>query len=307
MNPTVALQCPRCGRGVDPADRFCEACGSPLHDEAPRDAVGGRELDLQRAAAVSDRGLVHRRNEDAFYLAVTEHAASGPVVVAVVCDGVSTSVASDVAARVAANTAGAVLRDGLSTHDHHATMREAISAASRAVLAIPWTASRDLSAPSCTLAAALVTDSAVTIGSVGDSRAYWVDGSGATRLTRDDSWAEEQIAAGYLSESEATRDPRAHVITAWLGDDAPDDPVEVLTFHAARPGHLVLCSDGLWNYTPEPADLAALIPTTGDGSATPLDVARRLVEHALGAGGRDNITVAVVAIEGASTYHEEHA
>ena len=52
------------------------------------------EVDLGTAAGVTDRGLRHSRNEDAMAFATAETAA-GPVAVAVVCDGVSTSPRSD--------------------------------------------------------------------------------------------------------------------------------------------------------------------------------------------------------------------
>ncbi len=64
----------------------------------------------------------------------------------------------------------------------------------------------------------------VTVGSLGDSRAYWIGADGARRLTVDDSWAREQVDAGVLDERDAEADPRAHAITRWLGADAPDEP-----------------------------------------------------------------------------------
>ncbi len=54
---------------------------------------------------------------------------------------------------------------------------------------------------------------------------------------------------------------------------------------------MILASDGLWNYAPEPADLAQLVGPVGSEGA--LDLARRLAGFAEASGGRDNITVAV--------------
>ena len=301
MTQPSALRCPRCDASTSEADRYCEECGTQLHDDidATTNTRDRRELDVGRAGAVSDRGLAHHRNEDACYLDADDDR-----VVAVVCDGVSSAVAPDVAARVAADAAGAVLRDGLSTYDTQDAMREAMAAASRAVLAIPWAPSRERTAPSCTLVAAVITQDAVTIGSVGDSRAYWIDAEGAQRLTHDDSWAEEQVTAGMLNEAEANADPRAHVITAWLGADAPPEPSEITTFQPPRPGWLVLCTDGLWNYAPTASEFASLLQGAGDPS-TPLTIARAFTDFALEAGGRDNITVTVAAIGDPTTDHEE--
>src|SRR5258707_13508042 len=62
------------------------------------------EVDLGPAAGVSDRGLRHHRNEDAMALAA-EQAPDGPAVVAVVCDGVSSSARPDEASQAAAQAA----------------------------------------------------------------------------------------------------------------------------------------------------------------------------------------------------------
>src|SRR6266481_8303528 len=66
------------------------------------------EVDLGPAAGVSDRGLRHHRNEDAMALAA-EQAPDGPAVVAVVCDGVSSSARPDEASLAAARAAAGVL------------------------------------------------------------------------------------------------------------------------------------------------------------------------------------------------------
>ena len=66
------------------------------------------EVDLGPAAGVSDRGLRHHRNEDAMALAA-EQAPDGPAVVAVVCDGVSSSAHPDEASQAAAQAALEVL------------------------------------------------------------------------------------------------------------------------------------------------------------------------------------------------------
>jgi serine/threonine protein phosphatase PrpC len=129
------------------------------------------------------------------------------------------------------------------------------------------------------------------------------------RLTEDDSWAAFMVAEGSLSEAEAEAHPNAHVITAWLGADAGQVTPHVATFRPAGPGTLLVCSDGLWNYFPAAGDLAALLGGgTGDAgapahdpAADPLGTARTLVRHALDAGGRDNITVAVIPLPSPGT------
>ena len=75
----------------------------------------------------------------------------------------------------------------------------------------------------------------------------------------------------------------------WLGADATDTAPHLRTFTPAGPGRVLVCSDGLFRYRPEAADLAASTPrrrSARDGQA--------LVQLALDAGGVDNIAVAVL-------------
>ena len=153
MNTTVS-QCPNCQAPSHDGDVFCEQCGARLAEDEPVAGEQDRiELDLVVAAAVSDRGRVHRRNEDSFFLEV----ADGRSVAAVVCDGISSASAGNAAARHAATTAGAVLSDALvnSERDANTVMVNAIQAAGGAVEQVPWTTRTGRVDPSCTLVSAL--------------------------------------------------------------------------------------------------------------------------------------------------------
>jgi serine/threonine protein phosphatase PrpC len=100
------------------------------------------------------------------------------------------------------------------------------------------------------------------------------------------------VASGLLAEAEAMASPQAHVITRWLGADMADPRPHVTRFEPQGAGAVLVCSDGLWNYLPEAADLAGLaLPAA---LTDPLGAASALVKFALDAGGMDNITVALV-------------
>jgi serine/threonine protein phosphatase PrpC len=281
---------------VREGDRFCEQCGARLiPDELSGPAVADDrvELDLGVAAAVSDRGRVHRRNEDSFFLRVT-----GADTVAVVCDGVSSASAGNAAARSAAQTAGAILEQAATDPDADlpdATMK-AIEAARHAVAEVPWTTRTQRVDPSCTLVSALCRAGEIVIGWAGDSRAYWVDALQTLQLTVDDSFAEEGIALGVLTAEQAARSPFLHSITHWVGPDAPERPPRLAMLEPERAGRLVLCTDGLWNYAATTAELRALIDAL-PVSSSPAAVARGLADSALARGGADDITVAVVDVE----------
>jgi serine/threonine protein phosphatase PrpC len=82
------------------------------------------------------------------------------------------------------------------------------------------------------------------------------------------------------------------VITRWLGADLPDPEAHVEQFTPTGPGVLLLCSDGLWNYRPEAAELAAMVMPAA--LARPGDATVELAKFALDSGGLDNITVVAI-------------
>jgi PPM family protein phosphatase len=295
MMARTELRCPVCQTPHQEGDRFCEHCGATLAgDDSQPLAADRTDRDLAIAAVVSDRGLVHRRNEDSFQIEVIGERG----VSVVVCDGISTASAGNVAARDAASAAGGVLAEALAdpAKDGGEATLEAISAANGAVEEVEWTRRTRRVVPSCTLVSAICRGNHVVIGWVGDSRAYWVDAERTLRLTVDDSMADEGIAQGLLTPEQAARSPFMHSITHWVGPNAPDRPPRLSEFRPDHPGRLVLCSDGLWNYLTGPDELRELIAALPDGS-TPVAVAHALTDMAVQRGGHDNITVAVVDIE----------
>ncbi len=131
---------------------------------------------------------------------------------------------------------------------------------------------------------------------MGDSRESWLTAGSplsARLLTRDDSVAEEMIAAGVLSEADATASPGGPVVTRWIGADAGTPEPHAARFEPPGPGILLLCSDSLWNYQPEADGLARLalprVLTQLPGAAA------ELLAFALEAGGHDKITAVLIA------------
>lgn len=294
MSAGAELRCAGCDAHLEPEDRFCERCGARLVIERAEPGPDRLELDLVVAATVSDRGRVHRRNEDAFHL----EASPGGSLAAVVCDGISSASAGNVAARDAAQAAGQALIAAAddSGREASATMLDAIQAAQLAVRQVPWTTRSDRGMPSCTLVSALYRKDEIVIGSVGDSRAYWLGADGARQITVDDSWAEEQVSQGLLTFEQALKDPRSHAITQWIGADAPDRAPRIEMLRPVRSGRLVLCTDGMWNYAASVSELEELIEAL-PARASAAAVARSLTDMALARGGRDNITVAVIDVD----------
>ncbi|MEU9989679.1 PP2C family serine/threonine-protein phosphatase [Streptomyces sp. NPDC048045] len=292
-----AKVCVACRAGRVDSDGYCENCGHAQPRE--RDHM---ERESGPVAAVSDRGLRHHRNEDAFALGDTALPDGSPATLAIVCDGVSSATRPDEASTAASQAAGDTLLAALQRGTHPQTaMHEAIVAASQAVNALagePVSAGEHAphqNAPACTIVGAVVTSGLLVVGWVGDSRAYWVPvdrSAPPARLTEDDSWAAQMVAAGLMSEAEAYADERAHAITGWLGADAYELEPHTASFKPDRPGVVIVCTDGLWNYAETAEEMCEAVPP--DAADRPLHSARVLVGHALDGGGHDNVTVAVL-------------
>ena len=333
--PAGAAACRSCGGRVA-ADGYCETCGA----RAPRGRDHFDDRPSSWIAAVCDRGIRHGRNEDAMAVASDAEPATvggGGSAVLVVCDGVTTSADSDVASLAAAKAAREVLLaagpepgqpppvdpDARLVDNAETTVpsgpavdprfaaavdrvRAAGAAANAAVIAVTPDEATGRNSPSCTLVAAVVDSGRIVVGWVGDSRAYWIPDEGdAGQLTTDDSWAAERIAMGVPRE-EAETGHHAHAITRWLGVDAPDTTPRTVCLEPDRSGWLLLCSDGLWNYRSDAAELAALVREfAGPEPSDPLQLAEDLVAWANGQGGHDNVTVALARIAGRAATEAE--
>jgi serine/threonine protein phosphatase PrpC len=180
-------------------------------------------------------------------------------------------------------------------------LHAATVAAQAAVARVPAVDGRI--APSCTLAAAIVTrnpdDTAtVTVGWVGDSRVYVLGPEWCERLTTDDTWAVEAARAGLIPASAVETDRRAHTLTRWLGADAEVDNIapHVAVYPVRTPVTVLVCTDGLWNYVSRADEMAGVVDQLEPG-APAIDVARHLTEHALRRGGHDNVTVVAVRFD----------
>jgi serine/threonine protein phosphatase PrpC len=293
----VVGSCQSCGGAIG-AEGYCETCGT----KAAKVRDHFSEQPSPWVAGVCDRGFRHTRNEDALAIASDAEPASRALLV--VCDGVSSSLDSDVASLAAAQAARDVLAaghaQGIGTETSRASamvarLNASADAANDAVL--DNTSPDSPNPASCTFVAAILEDGLLVAGNVGDSRAYWFpDSAEAVALTVDDSWAAELIATG-ISRQEAESGPHAHAITRWLGKDAPDHTPRTTTLRVTGPGWILVCSDGLWNYCSEAAPLADLVRQTAAGcGGEPLATASGLVDWANAQGGQDNITVALARI-----------
>lgn len=235
---------------------------------------------IARASAVTDTGRRRLSNEDAFVCAPPLFA---------VADGMGGAQAGELASRLAA----AALEERTAGLRGEEAVNALVQRANDRVFR------RSVSDPAATgmgttVTVVLVDEQAGTasIGHVGDSRAYRIRSNRLEQLTDDHSLVAELVRSGRLTQEEADQHPHRSVITRVLGTD---EAVEVDTHTIAmEPGDLFLiCSDGLSAMVPNDTIQRLVAGADGDLDAA----AEALVAAANAAGGEDNVTVLLVAVE----------
>jgi len=179
-----------------------------------------------------------------------------------------------------------------------ALLVSAIEEANRAVSHLTYAHVSAKDPPETTIVAAVVIGRTAVIGWAGDSRAYWFTETDAAMITRDHSWVNDVVDGGLMTEADALKSPMAHAIVRCLGGSTSnrDEPLtpSVVTCDLPEGARLLLCSDGLWNYASTLDELSALVREGID--EVPQVMTKRLVQYAVGKGGRDNITAVVLAV-----------
>ncbi|HZL56481.1 MAG TPA: protein phosphatase 2C domain-containing protein, partial [Bryobacteraceae bacterium] len=240
--------------------------------------------DLQHASG-TDQGRRRTNNEDRLYV----DAERG---IYAVIDGVGGQAAGE----HAAETAVEVIRERLErqTGTPEIRLREAIALANNEIHRLAHS-NPEWAGMACVLTVALIEDDVVTVGHVGDSRLYLLQPGHIAKITHDHSPVGEREDHGELGELEAMRHARRNEIyrDVGSGEREPDDPafMEIVSFPMPADGALLLCSDGLTDLITSEEIRAGVERYAPDYDAAIM----ALIDAANHAGGKDNITVIVVA------------
>ncbi len=236
-------------------------------------------------AGRTDVGVVRSGNEDNF-LMLPERG------VFIVADGMGGHAAGEVASEMAVRIVARELGDPASRSDAELaeSMRAAIQNANGAIFERTLT-EHDKRGMGTTTTVLALTGSRYLIGQVGDSRAYLMRDRRLMQLTKDHSYVQEQVDAGYLTPEQARTHPYSNVITRCVGANSEVTPD--IYVGALRPAdRFLLASDGLTGML-EDGDLqAALLAHDG-----PQDLVDALIVDANHRGGLDNITAIVVRVD----------
>ena len=127
----------------------------------------------------------------------------------------------------------------------------------------------------------------VLVGHVGDSRCYLLRDGTLQQVTEDHSMVAEMVRAGLITKTEAENHPMRNVITRAVGTE---ESTLIDTMQEERkPGDLwLLCSDGLYGMVKE-AEMEEILK-----NHSPKEAAALLMDAAMEAGGKDNISLVIL-------------
>lgn len=237
------------------------------------------------SAAVTDKGLSEKRpqNEDS-YLELNK---SGLFAVA---DGVGGAQAGEVASSMAMEILGEAFVNMHNNGDAEEVMKAGIEKANSAIFQM----SHDLpslSTMATTIVAVHLAGNIATIGHVGDSRLYRVDGNGNLyRETQDHSIVEEEVRAGRMTAAQAANHPSRNVISRALGAE-PTVEIDLKTIMFEPNTTFLLCSDGITRHI-EDVEIRELLNT----SLHPSEICQQMKDICYSRGAEDNLTAVIVRV-----------
>ena len=124
---------------------------------------------------------------------------------------------------------------------------------------------------------------------LGDSRLYLFRNKSLVQVSKDHTFIQELLDAGDMTPEEARNSPLRHALEHCVG--VPDSIPDTGSFPLLEGDALLLCSDGLHGYLP-----ASLIVSALSMDASLRERGEQLIKFALGAGGKDNITVCAAGV-----------
>jgi protein phosphatase len=245
---------------------------------------------IYRFFAQTDPGLARENNEDAFSFDESRG-------VAVLADGMGGYNAGEVASSMAATIINSEMNRWLaeagataSLQDIRRALEICVGNANTAVYRAA-NSNAQYAGMGTTLVAGVFRGPDLVLGHIGDSRCYRLRQGELAQITKDHSLLQEQIDAGLLTPEQAALSVNKNLVTRALGVD--DAVLLEIHEHTAESGDIYLmCSDGLSDMVKD-AEIATILqlPLTLEQRA------KTLIDTANAHGGRDNITVLLVAVE----------
>ena len=237
-------------------------------------------------AARSDIGMIRAGNEDNFY--ADANSARGLFIVA---DGMGGHAAGEVASEMAVQIVTRELMPIRSVTDEGVVERVAAALRSANLAIFTRTIEEvDKQGMGTTASVLLLADGHYLIGQVGDSRVYLLRDGALRQLTKDHSYVQEQVDAGFLTPEQARYHPYSNVITRCVGASENVEP-DIYVGEVKTGDLFLVASDGLTGMVDDRRLQQLLL-----SRATPGRLVDALIAEANGRGGLDNITAIIVQV-----------
>lgn len=231
--------------------------------------------------AATDAGTVRERNEDLVYVPDQSVVEQSDVVVLAVADGMGGYDRGEVASKIAIDTLLQRFAEA-DTDDTVLILKQAYRQANQ-VIFDDGSAKGEHNIMGTTLVTAIIRNDDLTIGNVGDSRAYLVRAGRLNQITADHSLVAEQVKMGVMTQDEARDSTHKNIITRAIGHRERVD-VDIFEIKLLPEDRLLLSSDGIHDYLDD-SDIVDVIT-----SKEPEEATRELVSRALTAGSTDNVS-----------------
>lgn len=297
--------CPECGREINETSGTCPECSGKADDareitarvdtaelmkEWEERAESARSVRIVSVlGAKTDLGRIRENNEDKYEFFQPENpdtlARKGALYA--VADGMGGHAAGQIASEIALKTVVKAYYG-----DTSPMVEESLRAAIQQANGLIYETARAIperSGMGTTITVLVVRGREAFIAQVGDSRCYRLRGGRIRQVTEDHSWVSEQVRLGTMSRQEAEQSPFRNIITRCLGT-SPGVEVDLFSEELQAGDVFLLCSDGLSGEVDEAEIRQAM------ADSAPSEAAARLVDTALERGGRDNITVLILAV-----------
>lgn len=238
-------------------------------------------------ASDTDIGKVRKENQDRVRVGMI----ADNTALAVVCDGMGGALSGGVASEVAITAIYNRIAENYRADAGANSIRNLMLTAVHGANTLVYEKSKediDKNGMGTTCVVALVAGHKCYIVSVGDSRAYLMTENKIEQITTDHTYVQMLYEQGMISKEEIKTHHMKNVITKAVGVEAD---VEVDYFELEPEGNftLLLCSDGMSNYCTDEIIYDFVFGKNLDAAVADL------ISYSNEQGGKDNITVALVA------------
>jgi len=227
----------------------------------------------------TDVGSKRKNNEDAFIVLPDREVAS-------VADGMGGAAAGEVASRIFVDTVNEFFLHlaPRSEEEVKAAVSEAFTQGNARIIH-EARANPEYQGMGCTAELIGFFEDRYVVGHVGDSRTYLFRDDELRQITKDHSLVQHQLDQGLISKEDARNHAMKNVVLRALGID-PALSLDIVRGRALADDMFLLCSDGLSDMLPD-TEIGAIL-SRGVSLDEKVDM---LIDGALAAGGRDNVTV----------------